>query len=194
MRFTASVLLVSAVLALVPACATDAQHAGDGRAVADVVLTEEISRRVEEIQFMRGAELVTNLERLAHIGEPAVPRLTEAAGSSDDKTRSSVAYVFGIMRDRRNIPTLVPLLSDPVPGVRFQAASSLVELGDSRGFPGLVEGLASNDVMHRYKCIEVLRDATQRDFGYEHDSGPDSRRLAVRRWLDWLDDVQAAGL
>jgi len=108
--------------------------------------------------------------------------------------RSNVLHVFGLMQDRRNIDIVHAGLADPSHVVRYEAAASLVELGDSRGFSPLVSGLADEDLIVRYKCIEVLRGATQRDFGYEHDADPGTRRLAVRRWLDWLDDVQASGL
>ena len=98
------------------------------------------------------------------------------------------------MGDRRNIPPLRELLDDRVPAVRYQAAASLVELGDASGFPVLVEGLSDPEIQARYKCFEALRDATGNDFGYEHDASPEMRRAAVVRWNDWLDGVRASAL
>ncbi len=192
MRRFAPVFLFLTLLAVAPACTTTT--AEPGIAQGDVVLEEEIKRRIDEIPYMRGAELVMNLERLAHIGEPAVPRLRQAMTSTDDHMRSSALHVFGLMHDRRNIDIVHAGLADPSDVVRYEAAASLVELGDSRGFEPLVHGLGDEDLIVRYKCIEVLRGATQRDFGFEHDADIGTRRLAVRRWLDWLGDVQASGL
>ncbi len=160
----------------------------------DIVLQLEVERRVAEIPYMHGVELVANLERLADIGEPAVPYLLEALGADDRLSRASACWVLGVMGDRRNITAVREMLNDPEAPVRYQAASSLVELGDNAGFPVLVHGLADPDIQTRYKCFEALRDATGQDFGYEHDSSPTLRREAVVRWQDWLDGWRASAL
>ncbi len=96
--------------------------------------------------------------------------------------------------DRRNIPHMQPLLRDDARGVRYQAAASLVELGDSSGFAVLVEGLADGEIRYRYKCFQSLRAVTGQDFGYRHDADPQERRVAVTRWMDWLDDLNTSAL
>ena len=187
-------LLLVALLSVGALTGCVSSEPGVARPGEDVILRTEIQRRVAEIPYMHGVELVTNLERLAEIGEPAAHYLVGALDSPQALTRSSVAWTLGAMGDRRNIPALRELLDDRVPGVRYQAASSLVELGDASGFPVLVEGLADADIQARYKCFESLRDATGNDFGYEHDADPEFRRAAVARWRSWLDGVRASAL
>lgn len=154
----------------------------------------EIERRIGEMQYMSGLELYTNQLRLAEMGQTAVPHLNEALKSEDALTRSSAVFVFQLMGDRRNIPAMRPLLADPSRNVRYQAAASLVELGDSSGFDVLVEGLADGEIRLRYKCFETLRRATGRDFGYRHDGHPEEREEAVSRWIDWLVDLRTSAM
>ncbi len=160
----------------------------------DVLTRAEIDRRIYEIPYMHGLELVHNLERIARIGEPALPRLLEELHSEKAVMRSSVAWVLGAMGDRRNIPPLRELLADRVPEVRYEAAASLVDLGDAAGFAVLVDGLSDPQLDNRFKCFESLRTATGQDFGYDHDGAPELRRAAVARWHDWLDGVRASAL
>lgn len=161
---------------------------------SDIVLKLEVERRVAEIPYMHGVELVANLERLADIGEPAVPYLLDALESDNRLARASACWVLGVMGDRRNIAPVRDMLDDRDDVVRYQAAASLVELGDSTGFPVLVNGLGAPDIQTRYKCFEALRDATGQDFGYEHDGAPTLRREAVSRWENWLEGLRASAL
>lgn len=184
-----ALISMAALTACVSSNAEDVARPGD-----DVILRAEVEKRVSEIPYMHGVELVANLERLAAIGEPAVPALVRALDAPEWLTRSSAAWTLGVMGDRRNIPALRELLDDRVPGVRYQAAASLVELGDAMGFPVLVEGLSDPEIQARYKCFEALRDATGNDFGYEHDASPALRRAAAARWADWLEGVRASAL
>ncbi len=189
-------VLVPAVLALlavlVSGCASTPATTGPAR--PNGIVQEEVDRRVGEIRFLHGRELLDNLVALVHMGDLAVPTLLEATKSKDWLTRSSVAWVFGAMGDRRNIPGLRALLEDPVAEVRYQSAASLVDLGDGAGFQVLVHGLADGDLHNRYKCFEALKRATGQHFGYAHDDAPGVRRVAVARWLDWLDGVRASAL
>lgn len=193
MRLVRSLAPLVLAVSLLAACVSSSNRT-EAPVREDVVLRGEIERRVAEIPYMHGVELVANLERLAAIGDPAVPYLVRALGSDSWLTRSSAAWTLGVMGDRRNIPQLRELLDDRVPGVRYQAAASLVELGDGAGFAVLVEGLSDPDLQARYKCFESLRDATGNDFGYEHDAEPTRRRAAVTRWQDWLQGVRASAL
>jgi HEAT repeat protein len=187
-----------AVAALVAALGLTACVSVESEPIArpgsDIVLKLEIERRVAEIPYMHGVELVANLERLADIGEPAVPYLLDALKSDDRLSRASACWTLGVMGDRRNIEAVRDMLDDRDHVVRYQAAASLVELGDGTGFPVLVNGLAAPDIQTRYKCFEALRDATGQDFGYEHDAAPSLRREAVARWQNWLEGWRASAL
>ena len=195
-RLVSRSFLVLAVAAALPACTTTDPEPSYGALEPgeDVVVREEVRRRIAEIEFQSGTELVANLHRLIAIGRPAVPHLRQALTRDVEHVRSSIAYVLGQMGDRRNVPLLRRMLDDPSQKVRYEAAASLVELGDPAGFATLVHGLDDTAPANRYRCIEVLRTATGQDFGYEHDADPGSRRHGVRRWLDWLDDVSASAL
>ncbi len=193
MRFLRALLCLIVLSTAVPACTTTEKES-DWPSGGDVIVAAEIERRVDEMPYLNGVAFVHNLERLVKIGDQAVPRLVEATRDERPTVRMGAAWVFGAMGDRRQLPALRQMLDDPVPYVRFEAASSLIELGDSAGFGALVDGLASPELGDRYKCFEALREVTGRDFGYSHDADPTLRRAAVTRWIDWLEGVEASGL
>lgn len=153
-----------------------------------------VRQQVDEMALLHGQELLQRMTYLASMGDDAVPALAAGAASEDWLVRSSCMWVFERMGDRRHLPIVAQRLDDPVPVVRYQAASTLVKLGDQRGLRVLVEGLADGDLQNRYKCFQALRAGTGKDFGYRHDAAPDERRQAVSRWLDWLDGVGASAL
>jgi HEAT repeat protein len=154
----------------------------------------EVERRVSELRYLHGNELLNSLTYLVNLGDNALPAIRAGARSDDWLTRASIAWVMGESRDRRYIPDLRHLLDDKVTGVRYESGAALVELGDNAGFPALVEGLSDADVRNRYKCFEALRRATGRDFGYQHDGSESARGEAVARWKDWLAGVRASAL
>jgi HEAT repeat protein len=129
--------------------------------------------------------------RLAYIGEPAVPYLVEGLEEMNARTRGSCAYVLGLLKDRRTIGPLQPLLEDPVKEVRYEAAVALGNMGDRGGYQALVRGLTDDDIKNRYKAHEALALLTGLDFGYRHDDAPEVRRVAVLRWEEWVDRMDA---
>jgi len=190
---TKSVLALTAVLCLA-ACQTTTFKDGVEANQTNAIVQSEIDRRIGELRYLHGNELLSSMTRLATMGDEAAPKLRAGAHSEDWLTRASIAWIMGASTDRRFVPDLRAMLADSTPGVSYEAASSLVELGDSAGFPVLVDGLADGDIKNRYKCFEELRRATGRDFGYQHDGAPDTRRAAVARWLEWLDTIHASAL
>jgi HEAT repeat protein len=189
----ASSLLVLAALTL-GACQTVSSTDGVPTGRTNQIVQTDIQRRIDELRFLHGQQLLESMQRLSHLGEPAIPLIRAGARSDDWLTRASLAWVMGESGDRRYIPDLRNLTGDANAGVRYEAASALVELGDNAGFPSLVSGLADGDIKNRYKCFEALRRATGQDFGYQHDAAPEVRRAAVARWLDWLETVKASAL
>lgn len=185
------VALVLAGLAALPGCVSvDDEQDLENNAIVDL----EIDRRIGELKYMRGRELLQNQQRLAQMRDLAYPHLREALRSDDPMTRASVIYVFELVMDRRNLEYVRPLLRDSVPFVRYQAASTVVEMGDPAGFQTLVHGLRDENIRWRYKCFEALRLATGQDFGYRHDADPATRESAVERWNEWLGQVRASAL
>ena len=190
---SANVFVLSALLGLA-ACQSTTQKDGVANGHENAIVQGEIDRAIGELRFQHGNALLTSMSHLATMGDAAAPKIRAGARSDDWLTRASLAWVMGASGDRRYIPDLRTLAADQEVGVRYQAAASLVELGDSAGFPVLVGGLADGDIRNRYKCFEELRRATGQEFGYQHDAAPDARRAAVSRWLDWLESIKSSAL
>ena len=67
----------------------------------------------------------------------AVPLLTAALQSPDDKTRIYSLWALGTLGDRSALGPLADSLADPDPGIRKTAAFALGELGDPAAAPKL---------------------------------------------------------
>jgi hypothetical protein len=180
--------LTALIVTLLPlaACST----AGDSSrpyAEANSLMLREIQARIGNIPFQHRQELLNNLLWLASRGgEPAIPALVSALEHDEPKVRSSAAWVLGRMHDRRVIPDLRPLVKDDNHSVRFEAARSLTLMGDMQYASLLIEGLDSDLKPVRYNCHMALKDATGRDFQYDHLAElPGQRRAAVLRWREW---------
>src|SRR5690606_13951812 len=157
---------------------------------ANSVMAAEISQRVQDIQFQHRGELVDNLMWLAQQGEQAIPFLIEGLHHDAPKVRSNCAWVLGQIKDRRVIPELQKVANDPNPIVRLEAARTLVTLGDLRYAPALIEALDSDKAEVRYNCHQALKDATGRDFGYDHlAESAEERQRAVLRWREWWGEL-----
>jgi hypothetical protein len=189
-----ALILAPTLLPLLAACTTTTTKDGVDGSHKNAIVAEEVHRRVAELRFLHGDELLHSMARLVAFGDVASEDIRAGAKSDDWLTRASLAWVMGSSGDRRYIPDLRPMLADKEAGVRFEAASALVELGDGAGFQVLVEGLADADIRNRYKCFESLRRATGQDFGYRHDAAPEDRRASVARWVDWLQGLHASAL
>jgi HEAT repeats len=186
--------LLVAALTTLAACQTTTSEEGVETGRTNSIVQSEIDRRISELRYLHGNELLQSMTRLIALGDSAAPSIRRGAKSEDWLTRSSLAWVMGASSDRRYIPDLRAMLDDPVMGVRYEAASGLVELGDPAGFAVLVDGLSDEDIRNRYKCFESLRRATGQDFGYQHDSEASARQDSVVRWKDWLAGLRASAL
>lgn len=181
-----AVIVACAALA---ACATEQQDY-DWGGTSNKELEKQFDRRVAELRYQNGTELLDSAGTLVAYGDQAAPAVRRGLKSEDWLTRMCCAYVAGVSEDRRYIAHLRPLLSDASPDVRFEAAASLVDLRDGVGYYTLVDGLEDTDVKRRFKCIEVLQRNTGQDFGYVHDASPSIRQEAVLRWREWLKERQ----
>jgi hypothetical protein len=189
----ARLLFVVAMTALA-ACQTTSSEEGVDTGQSNAIVQSEIDRRIGELRYQHGSELLQSMERLVALGDAAAPAIRNGSRSDDWLTRSSLAWVMGASSDRRFIPDLRAMLDDRDTRVRYEAAAALVELGDPAGFTVLVDGLSDGDIRNRYKCFESLRRATGQDFGYQHDSEPAARQDSVVRWKDWLSGLRASAL
>jgi HEAT repeat protein len=150
-----------------------------------------IQARVDNIKYQRGVTLITNLERIAAYGEPAIPICVEGLKSEDAMTRMGCVYALGRIGDSRTVASLEGLLKDEVDFVRYEAASQLGVMGSKSGYGVLVEGLESERVEYRYKCFEALRELTGHTFGFVHNAPTEERADAVTKWKAWLELVNS---
>ncbi len=123
--------------------------------------------------------------RIVAYGEPAIPALVRALDSPDAEARGAAAWLLGFLHDPRSADPLGRHLQDAAPLVRYEAAASLLKLGDDRGTATIVAGLEDPDPLIRAKCIILLEEVTGRDLGYRPDLAPDERAAAVARWRAW---------
>ncbi len=153
------------------------------------LMAREIDNRISQIPFQQREELFNNLLWLAQTGEQAIPSLLTALEHNNAKVRSNALWVLGRIRDRRAIPQMQPLVQDQDSTVRLEAARTLVLMGDLQHTPSLIDGLDSDRVQVRYLCHEALRQATGREFGYDHlADNLASRNQATYRWRKWWSD------
>lgn len=187
MRLSAHILWILLPLA---ACGTTQPKKSHPYAQPNDLMAKEIKQRVENIAYQHNQELLNNMVWLAgKAGETAIPALLDGLRHKNAKVRASCCWVLGRIRDRRTIPNLQPLAKDQNEAVRFEAARSLVVMGDLKFSPLLIEGLDSQHTRVRYNCHMALKDATSRDFQYDHlEETERERRLAVLRWRQWYSD------
>lgn len=177
--------LMLVVLPALVACGTTTRN-DSPFAKPNSLMEQEIANRVAQIPYLHREELIDNLLWLSQAGEQAFTHLIEGLSHQDPKVRSNCAWVLGRSGDRRVIPYLRKLVDDPAPTVQLEVARQLVQLGDVTQCPKLIEGLDSDKVQVRYLCHEALKEATGRDFGYDHlAENVADRRRAVLQWRQW---------
>src|SRR5262245_34496128 len=153
------------------------------------LMADEIETRVQQIPFQHREELLQNLLWLSQTGESTIPTLLRGLQNENPKVRSSCAWVLGRIHDRRTVPQLQAIAQDRNETVRLEVARSLVILGDMKPVPSLIEGLDSEKKEVRFLCHEALKQATGRDFGFDHLSDNDmQRRMSVLGWRQWWSE------
>ena len=150
------------------------------------LMGREIGNRISQIPYQHREELFNNLLWLSQSGEQAIPALLEGLRHTEPKVRSNCAWVLGQIRDRRVIMQIRPLVRDRNESVRLEAARTLVQLGDIKYCPILIEGLDSQKIQVRYLCHMALKAATGRDFNYDHLVEDKAIRAeTVHSWRKW---------
>jgi hypothetical protein len=123
---------------------------------------------------------------LISYGEPAVPQMIANLDSEILDVQVMSAYCLGMIGDPRALPALSRASASPKEKLRYEAATAMLRLGDRRGFPIMIDGLADRDPLVRARAILVLKDRTGQTFGYKADDKPADRAAAVARWRAWL--------
>lgn len=69
--------------------------------------------------------------------------------------------------------------------LRYWAANALVQLGDARGIPALLDELESPQESNRSLAYRDLQHYTQQDIPYDPKASADSRKAAAAEWRRW---------
>ena len=160
--------------------------------------TPEMQRRVRnliaEIPHIEGVARIELGRQIIAVGEPAIPLLVEALGHPDAATRGTAAWLLGFTNDPRVTNCLARATRDRDPLVGYQAAASLVGMGDPRGLCRLIQGLDDGDPRVRAQCFDSLEHRTGETFGYAPDQAPCERSAAVARWRAWAASLPQGNL
>lgn len=184
-----SVPLTFALLSLAACGTTRGTGEYSDFAQPNQLMAEEIQNRIGQIPFQHRGELYDNLIWLSQRGEQAIPALTQGLRHAEPKVRSNCAFVLATIGDRRALPYLQAASNDSNEVVRLEVSRSLVQMGDLKYAPALIEGLDSERAQVRYYCHETLRAATGRDFGYDHlTEDVTTRRQAILGWRKWWSE------
>ena len=182
---TAATLLLFALAS----CSTTNQNEVSPYQQPNQLMGTEITQRVQQIPFQHREELMQNLLWLEQSGEQAIPALLEGLENENAKVRSSCCWVLGRMRDRRTVPNLQALTTDPEDRVALEASRSLVLMGDIAQAPQLIIGLDSDHKEVRFLCHEALKESTGHDFGYDHlNQNKQDMQVTVLRWRQWWSE------
>jgi len=147
---------VPVLLRVVPLCEQDRLAA----AARDALCAAATS---EDADALRAAIAETNADTRA----AAVAALAAALGQ-------------GAQADMR------PLLDDPSPRARLEAARTLASLGDRDALPVLGELLGCDDRRTRKTAARVLVALTEKRFDYSPTDDPATQREALDVWRNWI--------
>ena len=126
---------------------------------------------------------LTLLLNLASQGSPEARQLLfECSDKNDYPLAIDCPRLVAAFDRQRGVDRLNSLLTQPY---SLHVARTLVELGDSRGIPVLIELLESPENAARSLSYQALRRYTQQDIAYNADASPDSRRAAADQWRQW---------
>jgi len=131
-------------------------------------------------------ELVDVLLELVHQGSPRARTLLYQCSTSRDPALREVCPSAVAVFDRRAaLDSLVRRLKDADPDSVSEAAERLVQLGDARGIPALIEDLGVADGLRAFVSFLMLQHYTQEDIPFDRDAPLAARREAYLKWRQW---------
>jgi len=113
--------------------------------------------------------------------------ILRAAGGGPPEVRAAAFTALRSLAPADAPDVLVPALADPSEKTRVAAARELVELGDRRGLPALVDLLDAGDDGVRMRAHATLRAVSGESFGYVGNAAPERRAEAITAWRAWLE-------
>ncbi len=143
---------------------TEAQFALVARGAAHIPTLADLAGNAEADLFAR-LHALWGLGMLQHERDTALASLGFLLGNATDEVRAQAAKLAGDHHLDAHYRTLVTLLEDPAPRVRFFAAQSLGKLGDPDAAPALLELLRRNadaDAYIRHAAVYALEKLDNR--------------------------------
>jgi len=144
-----------------------------------------------------------NVENIVDLGESAVPEVLVLLDSEDLTERWAAVYALSRVShdadDAKKKDILVALrkaFDDDDPTIRQTAAGTAVGLGETDGFPILIDYLRSDysrllsappRSMSSYS-IRVLRYYAGKDFGYDLHVSMNQREVSIKKWENWWSE------
>lgn len=177
---------------LLVACVTEGEDSLEPQSEflqPSMLMREQIVRRIADLPYLAGTELIDALFWLGQRGETAYEPLIEQLENPTPKMRALAVNVLCLNKDRRVLPYVAPLSEDPDASVRYEAARGMARLGDLSRVDVLVDGLEDDSRYVRALCARFLKEQTREDFGYEPDAPAPERSVAVTRWRDWAESL-----
>lgn len=154
-------------------------------------VSEKVKAVVEKLDLRHGSLLLRDIQYLVSLKELAVEPVTEAMPSVSARSRANLVYVLGFSKSAEAHEAVVSALGDDDEIVRFEAAAALMQQGDLSAIPRMIGYLDSSEPQYRYKAIQALRLATNRNFDYHFSASPEVRARAVTAWQAWWDGEKA---
>lgn len=145
------------------------------------VRAERITRLIEGFRSHDPGTRMGSRRSLEEIGTPAVPFLVQALDDPDWHVRWDTIKTLAYIADPSAAPALANAMSDYRFGIRWLAASAMIQLGP-QGLPALLEGLIrhGDSVVFRTGARRVLTEVI------EQGIAPDLK-LMLQRLLEALE-------
>ena len=139
------------------------------------------------------------LERLAEIGEAAVPMLLVGLNNSNDQVRWNAAKALDAIKLEQKLRGLVTALNDDEVDIRRIAVHSLSEMRSEHSIDGLVVALNDDEVDIRRIAVQSLREIrSERSIDglvvALNDDEVDIRRIAVQSLREMRSERSVDGL
>lgn len=131
-------------------------------------------------------------QKLIAFGPGAVPQVAANLDSGVERVPVMAAFVLGKLEDPRALDALAQATTSADSALRYEAATSMLRMGDRRGLPVLIDGLEDRDPLVRARAILVLADRTGGTKGYKADDRPAERSAAIARWRAWYQRTGGA--
>jgi HEAT repeat protein len=132
--------------------------------MTDLEPDERVKKLISEFRTEDGMKRLRARLSLVSVGKSIVPFTSEYLEDEDEQVRWEIAKTLEELKNPAAAPSLVRLLMDEAPGIRWLAAEGLVTLRE-HGFIPLLKGLQVNfhSTLFREAALHVLRELDRQD-------------------------------